>query len=296
MTPFGSASLVMIGERISPGYKSVRALIDASDVAGLVEVARKQADSAADYLDVHLGQRGAVDQPFVEQVVRGLQAAGIRTPLCFDFAEQKSLECCLRAYDPALAGGARPLINSVTEPRWELMALTKVAPCKIILMCSERLEGGSAKSNRTGAEIAATARRCATRAVAEYGLQMDDLYIDVSVRALIADTEGMTRNVLEAVRLIREDRELAGIHIMGAITNIGQQMPPKAADGSDLKLGLESAFLTIAVPWGLDALMGTPWRGYQPLPEDSHVMTVFRQFLEQSGTNALRAVRRFYRA
>jgi 5-methyltetrahydrofolate--homocysteine methyltransferase len=106
----------------------------------------------------------------------------------------------------------------------------------------------------------------------------------------------MNRSVLDAVRLIRTDPELKGIHIMGALTNIGQQMPPKAVDGSDLKQALENAFLTIAVPYGLDAVMGTPWRGYQPLPEDSHVLKTYRAFLEQSGTNALRVVRKFYRA
>jgi 5-methyltetrahydrofolate--homocysteine methyltransferase len=83
---------------------------------------------------------------------------------------------------------------------------------------------------------------------------------------------------------------------MGALTNIGQQMPPKAADGSNLKQALENAFLTIAVPFGLDTVMGTPWNNYHPLPDDSHVLSVYREFLEKTGSDALRTVRRFYRA
>jgi 5-methyltetrahydrofolate--homocysteine methyltransferase len=292
---FGSQQLMMIGERISPGYKSVRAMIDSSDIAGLQEVARKQTDTGATYLDVHLGTRGATDLPFVEQVIRGLQAS-VGVPLCFDFAELKSLECCLRAYDPARAGGALPLINSITEPRWELMNLRKVAPFKIVVMASERLEDGAAKSNKSGAEIAATAKRCVARLVGQHGLAKDDIFVDISVRALIADTEGMTRSTLEAIRLIREDPDLRGVHIMGALTNIGQQLPPKAADGSDLKLAIENAFLTLAVPNGLDTIMGTPWRAFTPLPDDNYIMTTFRHFLDQSGSNALRAVRKFYRA
>ncbi len=295
MIQFGSHQLNMIGERISPGYKSVRAMIEGNDIAGIQELARKQADAGSTYLDVHLGQRGVLDLPFVEQVIRSLQAS-VSIPLCFDFAEAKSLECCLRSYDRAKAGGALPLINSITEPRWELMELRKVAPFKVVLMASERLEDGAAKSNKTAAEIAATAKRCAQRMVAEHGMAPDDIFVDISVRALIADTEGMTRSTLEAVRLIHEDPELRGVHIMGAITNIGQQLPPKAADGSDLKLAIENAFLTIAVPNGLDTIMGTPWRTFQPLPDDNYIMAAFRSFLEQSGTNALRAIRKFYRA
>ncbi len=80
------------------------------------------------------------------------------------------------------------------------------------------------------------------------------------------------------------------------MTNIGQQLPPKAADGSDLKLGLENAFLTLTVPLGFDTILGTPWRDYHPLAEDDYVFTAFRHFLTQTGTNALRAVRKFYRA
>jgi len=295
MTTPDGFDLIVIGERISPGYKSAKALIDGGDIAGLQELALKQSQAGASYIDVHLGMRGATDLEFVAAVIRGLQER-VSTPLSFDFAELKSQEVCLRTYDRARAGGKLPLVNSITEQHWDLMRLYALAPFKVIIMASERMEGGVAKSNKTGAEIAGTARRSALRLADEHGMEMGDIFVDVSVRAIIADTAGMNRSVLEAVRLIRADPELKGIHIMGALTNIGQQMPPKAADGSDLKQSLENAFLTIAVPYGLDAVMGTPWRGYHPLPEDSHVMKTYREFLEQSGTNALRVVRRFYRA
>jgi 5-methyltetrahydrofolate--homocysteine methyltransferase len=295
MTAPAPFRLTVIGERISPGYKSAKALIDASDIAGLQELALKQAQAGAAYIDVHLGMRGATDLAFTAEVIRGLQVK-VNVPLSFDFAELKAQEVCLRTYDRGRAGGQLPLVNSVTEQHWEFMQLYAHAPFKVIVMCSERMEDGVAKSNKTAADIAGTARRSALRLAKEHGMPMGDIFIDVSVRAIIADTEGMNRSVLEAVRLIRADPDLSGIHIMGALTNIGQQMPPKAVDGSDLKHALENAFLTIAVPYGLDAVMGTPWRGYSPLPEDNHVMKTYRAFLEQSGTNALRVVRKFYRA
>lgn len=84
--------------------------------------------------------------------------------------------------------------------------------------------------------------------------------------------------------------------MMGGLSNIGQQLPPKAVDGSDLKHCLENAFLTLAVPHGFDVVLGTPWREYAPLPHDHYVLQAYRHFLEQTGTNALRAVRKFYKA
>ena len=153
-----------------------------------------------------------------------------------------------------------------------------------------------ARNNKTAVDIASTAKRAALRLRDDYGMPLSDIYIDLSVSAIIADTEGLNRATLDAVRLISGDTELRGLHMMGGLSNIGQQMPAKAADGSDLKHCLENAFLTLAVPYGFDTVLGTPWRGYHPLPEDHYVLKTYKNFLEQSGSNALRAVRKFYKA
>jgi 5-methyltetrahydrofolate--homocysteine methyltransferase len=126
-------------------------------------------------------------------------------------------------------------------------------------------------------------------------LALADIYIDVSVSAVVADTNGLHKATLDAVSRLHYDPELPGLHIMGGLTNIGQQLPPKAADGSDLKLSLECAFLTLAVPLGFDAILCTPWRQYQPLPTDNHVLNAYKNILTQTGSNALRAVRKLYR-
>ena len=130
----------------------------------------------------------------------------------------------------------------------------------------------------------------------EHGMPADDIFIDMSVSAIIADTERLNRSTLDAIGLIGSDPALKGVHMMGGLSNIGQQLPPKAADGSDLKHALECAFLTLAVPNGFDTVLGTPWRTYEPLADDHYVLGAYRNFLEQSGSNALRAVRKFYRA
>jgi len=163
-------------------------------------------------------------------------------------------------------------------------------------MASERMEDGVAKNNKSAADIAGTAKRAARRLQHEHGMALDDIFIDLSVSAIVADTEGLNRSTLEAVRLIGSDPELKGLHMMGGLSNIGQQLPPKAADGSDLKHQLENAFLTLAVPFGFDTVLGTPWRGYAPLAEDNYVLKAYQNFLEQSGSNALRAVRKLYKA
>lgn len=285
----------IIGERINPGFKSTRALFDNEDIPGIQALAVKQAEAGARYLNVNIGARALTDAAWMARVIRAIQEV-VHLPLSFDFPSKAVQEACLATYDPARAGGELPIVNSITEHRWELMELYGRYRFKVILMASERVEDGIAKNNKTAQEIYATARRAALRLRDDYGMPLDDVFLDLSVSAIIADTEGLNRSTIEAIRLIGADPELAGVHMMGGLSNIGQQLPPKAADGSDLKHGLENAFLTLTVPHGFDFVLGTPWRGYAPLAEDHYVLATYRHFLEQSGSNALRAVRKFYKA
>ncbi len=286
----------IIGERINPGFKSTKALFDNSDLPGIQALAVKQAEAGASYLNVNIGARALTDTAFMGEAIQAIQEV-VTLPLSFDFPSAKVQEVCLNAYDRGKANGAHPIVNSITEHRWDLMDLYKpMGPFKVILMASERLEDGVAKGNKTADEIYTTARRGALRLRDEYGLAMDDIFIDMSVSAIIADTTGLNRATVDAVRMIGADPDLKGIHMMGGLSNIGQQLPPKAADGSNLKHALECAFLTLTAPMGFDAILGTPWKKYAPLPEDNYVMKAYKNFLEQSGSNALRAVRKFYKA
>ncbi len=295
MTLSQGFAIRIIGERINPGFKSTRALFDNEDIPGIQALAVKQAEAGAAYLNVNIGARALTDTEFMARVIRAIQEA-VAIPLSFDFPSKSVQEVCLATYDAQRAGGSLPIVNSITEHRWDLMELYGRFRFKVVLMASERVEDGIARGNKTAEEIYATAKRAALRLQRDHGMPLQDIFIDMSVSAIIADTEGLNRGTLEAIRLIGGDPELKGVHMMGGLSNIGQQLPPKAADGSDLKHALENAFLTLAVPHGFDTVLGTPWRGYAPLAEDNYVFGAYRHFIEQSGSNALRAVRKLYRA
>jgi 5-methyltetrahydrofolate--homocysteine methyltransferase len=285
----------IIGERINPGFKSTRALFDNQDLAGIQALAIKQAEAGARYQNVNIGAQALTDPQWMARVIEAIQEV-VTTPLSFDFPSKSVQDICLSCYDPAKANGELPLVNSITEHRWDLMELYGKHKFKVILMASERVEDGVAKGNKTADEIYATARRAALRLKDEYGMPLDHVFIDMSVSAIIADTEGLNRGTIDAIKMIGADPDLEGVHMMGGLSNIGQQLPPKAADGSDLKHCLENAFLTLTVEHGFDYVLGTPWRGYQRLADDHYVLSTYRNFLEQKGSNALRAVRKFYKA
>jgi len=285
----------IIGERINPGFKSTRALFENQDLAGIQALAIKQAEAGARYQNVNIGAQALTDPQWMARVIEAIQEV-VTTPLSFDFPSKSVQDICLSSYDPAKANGELPIVNSITEHRWDLMELYGKHRFKVILMASERVENGKALGNKTAEEIYGTARRAALRLKNDYGMPLDHVFIDMSVSAIIADTEGLNRSTVDAIKMIGSDPELKGVHMMGGLSNIGQQLPPKAADGSDLKHCLENAFLTLTVEHGFDFVLGTPWRGYQRLADDHYVLATYRNFLEQKGSNALRAVRKFYKA
>lgn len=286
-------SLIIIGERINPGFKSVKALLEANDLTGIQQVAIRQAQAGADYLDVNLGPRAVSDLAHVRAVIKAVQNA-VDTPLCFDFPEPAVQKICLECYDADRAKGRAPVVNSVSETRWGMFDLLTIRPFKAILMASERMENGIGRPNKTAAEVVAAAKRMTDRLLAESLLKPDDIFIDVSIRALAADTEGLTRMAVEAIRVIGGDPAMKGVHISGAISNLTQQLPARTAGTADFKGLLERAFLTLTVPYGLDTIIGTPWKDYSALPEGHPVLLGLQEIIELKGFDALRRLRKLY--
>ena len=193
MTNSNDFHLGIIGDRINPGFKSTKVLFDNDDLAGIQALAVKQVEAGATYLDVNVGARGVTDAAFVAKVTRAIQEA-VTVPLSFRLPRaRKCRKSTCKTYDRARAGGALPIVNSITEHRWDLMDLYRpLGPFKVIVMASERVEDGVAKGNKTADEISSTARRAALRLQKDYGMPMDDIFIDISMSAVIADTDRVT--------------------------------------------------------------------------------------------------------
>ena len=283
----------IIGDRINPGFKTTKALIEAQDIAGLQALAVRQVQAGAWCLDVTVGSRGYTDFQFLTEVIRALQTA-VDVPLCFDYPSAAVQEVCLKAYDPAKAKGRKPVVNSLAETRLEMLDLVKIRPFQVVLMASERLEDGSAKSNKLTSEVLGVARRMAAKLTREYGFSRGDILVDVTIHSLISDLEGLTKMALDAIRSIGEDPELKGVHIMGGMTNIGNMLPPLKFDGVSLRQLAENAFLTLAVPLGFDTIMGTPWNDFRLLPDDNVVLQTLKDFTELKGLDAMRRLRKLW--
>lgn len=283
--------ITIIGESINDSVPSTRELLDRGDIAGLVALARKQAEEGAHYIDVNVGPR---PPEVMAQLVRAIQAEVAR-PLVIDSPDPAIARAGLAAYDPGKAGGSKPILNSITLGRLEMLELLAIQPCRVVLMISERGVEGRGLLCRTADECYQVARELVSR-VRETGFPIsnDDIIFDPGLTPLATDTAGSLRRVLETIQQIRADKDLAGTHFVVGLSNLTVMLPSKRADGSPVKGPLQNAFLTKAVPLGLDMIVAGTGRKYQFLPPEHPAMQCIEDCLTHSGTKAVLRVRQFY--
>lgn len=282
--------LTIIGERINPGFKSTRAFFDARDVESLGKLAAEQQAKGAKFLNINLGDLASSEPEFFRAVLEEVERSS-DLPLSIDYPNLEVQQFAFKHY----RRDDKPLINSVSELRYEMLDVLKIRPAKVLLMASERDVNGEKVANHTADEVHATARRLVERVLnTDARLTVDDLYIDVSVCPIAADMEGLIPMAVDAIRLIGADPVLKGIHMSVGLSNISIMVPAKTKDGLPLKELLESAFLTNTVPFGLDTIIGTAGRNYQLLEPDNPVLIGFNEAIRLSDVEALMRIQELY--
>lgn len=285
--------LTIIGESINDSVPSTKKLFDGNDVAGLLELARGQDERGAAYIDVNVGGRSP---EFMADLVRRIQSVTTK-PLSIDTPDPAIAEAGLKAYDLARAGGLKPVLNSISPLRLQMFDLWAVRPFMPILMASERFEPGAscANANRTAEETRQTARALLEEARRRIpGFTHDQAIIDPGIAPIGSDCEGQFKRVLESLALIHDDSFFAGVHMSVGLSNFTVMLPSKRAEGSPVKGPLESAFLTLAMPRGLDTIIGSTVRKYEILPTGHPALACLEDILKLEGYDTLMRLKDFY--
>jgi len=281
--------LTIIGESINDSVPSTHKLFEANDMVGLKNLAAAQDIGGAGYIDVNVGPRSG---EFLAEMIRHVQSISGK-PISVDTPDPAMAEAGLRAYDRAHAHGKLPILNSISQGRLEMFGLTRIMPFIPILLASERVENGVGQPNNTAAEVHATACELVAEA-AKYGIPVNQCIIDPAISPIGADSEGRLHCLMGAIRLIHEDPKLKGVHMSVGLSNFSVMLPPKRADGSPTKGPLESAFLTLAVPLGMDHVIGSVKRNYQMLPPDHPAMMCVNECLTLEGFDVIMRVQEYY--
>lgn len=282
-------NLTIIGESINDSVPSTNKLFAANDLAGLKELAVSQDTGGAGYIDVNVGPRPA---EFLAEMVRQVQAVTAK-PISIDTPDPVMAEAALKAYDCARAGGRLPILNSIAQTRREMFGLTRITPFMPILLASERVENGVGQPNHTAAEVHATARALVEEA-GKHGIPVEKCIIDPAISPIGADSDGRFQCLMGAIKLIHGDPALKGVHMSVGLSNFSVMLPPKRADGSPTKGPLESAFLTMSVPLGMDHVIGSVKRKYELLPDDHPAMLCLKDCLALEGFDVIMRVQEYY--
>ena len=285
--------LTIIGESINDSVPSTKRLFDENDLPGLLDLARSQDEKGAAWIDVNVGSR---PPEFMADLVRRIQSVTAK-PLSIDTPDPAIAEAGLRAYALERAGGRRPILNSISPLRLQMFDLWTARPFMPILMSSERFERGAscASANRTAEETRQTARSLLEEARRRIpGFANDQAIIDPGIAPVGGDCEGQLRRVIESLALIHEDPFFSGVHISVGLSNFTVMLPSKTKDGSPVKGPLESAFLTLGMPRGLDMIIGSTIRKYEILPAGHPALACIEDILKLEGFDTLMRLKEFY--
>jgi 5-methyltetrahydrofolate--homocysteine methyltransferase len=283
--------LRIIGESINDSVPSTNKLYEAGDIDGIVNLAKSQDEKGAHYIDVNVGLR---TPQFMADMVKRIQSVTTK-PLSIDTPDPAIAEAGLKAYDPARAGGTMPLLNSISPLRPEMFDLYKIQPFMPILLVSERVEEGGNKPNHTAEQTYDTTREMFS-VMKKHGVNIpaSQCIVDTGIAPIGSDSEGQLKRVLDSIRLIHNDPLLKGIHMSVGLSNFTVMLPQKTSAGMPVKSSLESAFLTLAVPLGLDMIIGSVVRKYEILPHDHPAVACLNDCVARGGFDAIARVMEFY--
>ena len=281
--------LAIIGESINDSVPSTKELFEAGDVAGILDLARFQDERGAACIDVNVGLR---PPQFMADLVRSIQGVTVK-PLAIDTPDPEIARAGLAAYNQDRAGGAKPILNSISPLRTGMFELAALRPFRPILLISERVENGSSRPCHTAGQTYEAAQRLLAEA-RRAGIPNEDCIFDPGIAPLGSDCEGNLTRLLAAMEMIHHDPDFAGVHASVGLSNFTVGLPARRADGSPLKGPLESALLTKAMPLGLDMVVGSVKRSYELLPPDHPAMVCLEDCLRLGGFESIMRVRDFY--
>jgi cobalamin-dependent methionine synthase I len=268
--------LIFIGEKINHSIPRAGRLLDAGDYPAIQQIARRQVDQGADYIDVNVG-------PLSPEVMKAAVTAVsevVEVPLCIDSTDPGMLEAGLSAC-AALEAGPGTILNSALESNAEsVLGLRRLGRCQVVLLVSERLEKGVLRRNTSAEEAHGTAKRLFSKA-RENGFLPEEIYVDPGTPPIASDLEGLSNQVLRTIESVHRDPDMQGTHLLVGISNFTAGLP------RGLRLPLQSAFLTRAVALGLDTVIGDPGKKYRNMDSADPFLGLLDRIMSAQGAERI---------
>ncbi len=281
-----NTKLNIVGELMNNSYARARKAFTTRNPEEYQRLARLQTELGADYLTLNLDGTSRIQVKrqemldFLPDLVPALQEA-CSTPISFDNPSLEYHQVALKHYDRRKSGS--PILNSVAASRErldEMIELVAEYDTLVIVMASERFVQGGTAQCLTARDAHHAAKHFVELLVTKAGRRRDQIIIDPGLAPVGADTYGLVNIGLDAMRLIRQDPDLKGVHLIVGLSNFAWGTPKEAREE------LEKAYLTLATAAGLDFALANPEKSPAPLTEDHPMVERLRYALSQGRPTA----------
>ncbi len=273
-------TLHLIGELMNNSYGRARNAFTARSIPDYQALARTQAELGVTYLTLNLDGTARIQVrmeemlSFLPELIPALQDV-TSVPLSFDNPSHRYHEVALAHYDRSKSGP--PILNSVAASRANLermIELVKDYDTNVIVMASEHFADGGSSQCLNPRDAHAAAKHFVELLCTKADRRPDQIIIDPGLAPVGADTYGLVNIGLDAIRLIRADPDLVGVHFIVGLSNFAWGTP------KGVREQLENAYLTLAVEAGLDYALANPEKAPGPLPADHPMVAKLRAALD----------------
>ncbi|MBN1315275.1 MAG: dihydropteroate synthase [Anaerolineales bacterium] len=227
----------IIGEKINGTRQRVGRAVIERDADFIRDLAVKQAEAGAAYLDVNAGTQPDTEPNDLVWLVKMVQDA-VDVPLCLDSPNPTALAAAIAEVR------LTPMINSINgEPdRLEnILPLVAERNCRVIALAMDGVQIPKTSDERMSIIRAIMAK------VERYGIPQEHVYVDTLAMAIATDGHsGVTS--LQTMRAVRS--EFPQAHITCGLSNISFGLPARS--------WINMAFLTLAIDAGLDSAILDP--------------------------------------
>lgn len=229
--------MIIIGEKINGIIPSVKKAIEERDEEFIRELAVKQSEAGANYIDVCASTDPEVEVETLKWLMDVVQDA-VDTPLCIDSPNPRTIESVFQY-------ARRPgIINSVSEEgdKCEIIfPLIQGTEWQVIgLTCDNR---GIPADVQTRVEIT----KILVEKAQKYNITPDRIHIDPLVIALSTDNQSLLKFV-ETTKIVK--KLFPTIKVTSGLSNISFGMP--------LRRVVNQIFLALAMSAGMDSAIMDP--------------------------------------
>jgi 5-methyltetrahydrofolate corrinoid/iron sulfur protein methyltransferase len=227
----------IIGEKINGTRKLVGKAIAERDALFIQNLAKKQVDGGAAWLDINAGthpDREADDLVWLIHLVQEV----VDAPLCLDSANPKALRVAMQEVKQT------PMINSISGEASRLSGILPIVAefgCQVIALCMD--DGGIPATTEARLEVISKVFEETRRA----GIPDDKMYVDPLAMTIATNIQAgqITFNTMRAIRA-----QFPQAHISCGLSNVSFGLPVRSL--------INRTFLILALNAGMDTALIDP--------------------------------------